>query len=467
MLDLMAEYAGLPSAAVAAHTPALLDSCGGVSGLVDLAVQDPVAQQALLQLLKHTSVLSPASFQENMTSLLVSGLQGPGASYCMECMNVYYTKHAVLPMTEELWSALLECVAHPDTGVATTAMKLLYSSDPMRVLQTTNLMVVSDEVVLLRNWELLIMAGLSSPEAMAALTATAQWTAIVAAVSSEEDILLQLNVLQLISLLVTTEYGWKVVVHSMDMLAVIQRLSTAPGLYSWTATGLLKLLTSISEHCSDFTLLDSTVLIPILDTFASSSDPQISSLALTCICSVASISSSAYSATRPLVLRVCAAVSSDSTPDTTAALHGLAGVLSAEGMDTLQELVIGLTDPDESTTPGLVSGVTALNKYYSSTDELRYAAYRLTHEISKHSWGALAILKSNTVIETLLHVHGDSSKVGKEWRFTIVQCISLQLPNLTIGIPGALAERVRGVAAAGPFLSPASRTSPQVMTEQV
>ncbi|RIA97789.1 26S proteasome non-ATPase regulatory subunit 5 [Glomus cerebriforme] len=99
-------------------------------------------------------------------------------------------------------------------------------------------------------------------------------------------------------------------------------------------------------------------------------------------------------------------------------------------------------------TPTPLSTLTSNTK--QTLEDLRIASFAIMQKIALHPWGQTEMTNSKEFIDYILNRTTETTKLGKEWKFTIIQTL-VKAPNAENIIPSNIFDRLTRYLREGPF----------------
>ncbi|CAG8530247.1 12338_t:CDS:10, partial [Funneliformis mosseae] len=93
---------------------------------------------------------------------------------------------------------------------------------------------------------------------------------------------------------------------------------------------------------------------------------------------------------------------------------------------------------------------TLLSNVKQTLEELRITSFAIMRNMALHPWGQTEMTNSREFIDYILNRSTETTKLGKEWKFTIIQTL-IQAPNAENIIPSNIFDRLTRYLREGPF----------------
>ncbi|CAI2161932.1 15845_t:CDS:10 [Funneliformis geosporum] len=93
---------------------------------------------------------------------------------------------------------------------------------------------------------------------------------------------------------------------------------------------------------------------------------------------------------------------------------------------------------------------TLISNVKQTLEELRITSFAIMRNMALHPWGQAEMTNSREFIDYILNRSTETTKLGKEWKFTIVQAL-VQAPNAENIIPSNIFDRLTRYLREGPF----------------
>ncbi|CAG8510377.1 4399_t:CDS:10 [Funneliformis caledonium] len=327
----------------------------------------------------------------------------------------------------QMLPVVLEGLGYDDNLISTKVTEFLvkfvnYASGLQALFDSGSIAILDqlshgDETVKFRVFDLVSRISISSPEAFQLCETSGALNAITSELNSN-DLLLKLNAIETFSKIVQSRTGYTFLERAGTIQSLVEIMAQEDDndivLVSNMSLKIntINIIGVIGSNPRGLKLLNSSVSPKILCKFLDLYHSSAGDVKIACLQSISCL----------------LGVSEESTPEISDITHQIYNQIGG--------------DPTPLST--------LLSNVKQTLEELRITSFAIMRNMALHPWGQTEMTNSREFIDYILNRSTETTKLGKEWKFTIIQTL-VQAPNAENIIPSNIFDRLTRYLREGPF----------------